>query len=204
MPPLPNTLALENVEDGSSIIASEHRNNYSAIQTAVNALLGILDDGTAGQALLGVGTTLSFGFPSPPSARAYHNAAQSIANATNVALAFNSERFDTDTIHDTATNNSRLTCKTAGKYLVNANVSFAANATGFRQLTIVLNGVTEIAALWLPNQGAGLATTVVVSTLYDLAVNDYIQAFAYQTSGGALDVSVVGNYSPEFSMVKVA
>ena len=33
-------------------------------------------------------------------------------------LSFDSERYDTDSIHDTVTNNSRLTCKTPGKYLI--------------------------------------------------------------------------------------
>lgn len=61
MPTLPSALALETIDDGSSIIASEHRNNYAAIQTALNALLGMLDDGAAGNDILtAVGSTLAF------------------------------------------------------------------------------------------------------------------------------------------------
>ena len=78
-------------------------------------------------------------------ARVYHNAAQAIATSSGTALAFNNERYDTDLIHDPATNNSRLTCQTAGKYLIIANIQWAANATGFRQLGIMLNGTTTIA-----------------------------------------------------------
>ena len=48
-------------------------------------------------------------------AHAYHNAAQSINTASETTLALNSERWDTDSIHDTAVNNSRLTCVTPGK-----------------------------------------------------------------------------------------
>lgn len=44
MPTVPSTISLETVEDGSTIVASEHRNNYSAIQTAVNALVAVLAD----------------------------------------------------------------------------------------------------------------------------------------------------------------
>lgn len=60
MPTLPSSLALEVVDDGSQIVASEHRNNYSAIQQRVNDLLSILDDGVAGQVLTGNGTTLTW------------------------------------------------------------------------------------------------------------------------------------------------
>src|SRR5919108_3473294 len=64
-----------------------------------------------------------------PSVRVFHNATQSITTATETALAFNSERWDTafgsaSTQHDTATNNSRLTAQYAGKYLVVGHVGF--------------------------------------------------------------------------------
>ena len=78
------------------------------------------------------------------SARAYHNTTQSIPNATDTALAMNSEEYDTDTIHDTATNNSRLTFKTAGKYLVWAEIEWAANGTGERFVAIKKNGTTNV------------------------------------------------------------
>jgi hypothetical protein len=63
MATLPSSLALTSIADGSNIVASDHRNNYAAIQTEANALLGILDDGLAGQVFKGVGTTVSFDYP---------------------------------------------------------------------------------------------------------------------------------------------
>lgn len=133
-------------------------------------------------------------------ARAYHNANQSITSATLTVLALNSERYDTDTIHDTATNNSRLTCKTAGVYAISGNVSFAANATGLRELDILLNGATMIASKTVGNVGGTVATIVDVGCDYLLAVNDYVELRVYQDSGGALNVLSTGNYTPEFSM----
>src|SRR6266576_1935140 len=58
-----------------------------------------------------------------PAVRVFHNAAQSLTTGVATALAFNSERFDqagnvADTQHDTVTNNSRLTCRYAGVYLI--------------------------------------------------------------------------------------
>ncbi|MGE5594324.1 MAG: hypothetical protein ACM3X3_11695 [Betaproteobacteria bacterium] len=138
----------------------------------------------------------------PPAARVYHNAAQSIPNATWTTLAFNSERFDTDNIHDTATSNSRLTCKTAGKYLISLSLRFASNATGLRQAQVMLNGTTRI-ALVSQNPISGDPTIVNVSTVYSLSAGDYVEALAYQSSGGALDVEYAIAYSPEFMMVRV-
>lgn len=58
----------------------------------------------------------------PPSVRAFHSATQSIAHAVETTLAFNSETYDSDSMHDNATNNSRLTINTAGLYLFTANI----------------------------------------------------------------------------------
>jgi hypothetical protein len=51
MPALPNTLALASIADGSLEVAVDHRNNYAAIQTAVNAIIAALSGGTNGQLL---------------------------------------------------------------------------------------------------------------------------------------------------------
>lgn len=138
-------------------------------------------------------------------ARAYHNAAQSIANVTTTALALNSEREDTDTIHDTATNNSRLTCKTAGVYAIWGCVEYAANAAGVvRSCSIRLNGATYLISFGVhPIQGGAVATALQAATVYRLAVNDYVELMVYQDSGGALNVNSAGNYSPEFSMLRL-
>jgi hypothetical protein len=148
---------------------------------------------------------LAGGLYSPPAARVYHNASQSVANITLTALALNSERFDTDTMHDTATNNSRLTCKTAGLYEIKGCAAFATSAVGnVRALQIRLNGVTDLGVQYgHPIGGGALSSIITVSTLYELAVNDYVQLMAYQDSGGALNVLSGANYSPEFMCVKV-
>jgi hypothetical protein len=51
---LPSSLALTNIADGSNIVAADHRNNYAAIQTAVNALIAITSNGngTDGDAMV--------------------------------------------------------------------------------------------------------------------------------------------------------
>src|SRR4051812_49348432 len=66
----------------------------------------------------------------PPACRARKTTAQSLNTATLTTVLFDAERFDTDAIHDNVTNTSRLTCQTAGIYVITADLSFASNATG--------------------------------------------------------------------------
>jgi hypothetical protein len=138
-----------------------------------------------------------------PAVRAYHNTTQSIPHNTDTALAFNSERFDTDAIHDTVTNNSRLTAKTAGKYMITGHMEMDANATGVRTMHIMLNGTTVVAMQTGPGL-SGNTAQMSVSTIYELAVNDYVELRVYQTSGGALNVTSTGNRAAEFAMARIA
>lgn len=134
-------------------------------------------------------------------ARVYNNANITISTASDTALTFNSERYDADTIHDTGSNTSRLTCKTAGKYIIVGHVEFASNATGARQVFIRLNGTTDIGRQAYLSPGS--ATRFCITTIYDLALNDYIELVVWQNSGGNLDVVAAGNRSPEFSMQRI-
>jgi hypothetical protein len=136
-------------------------------------------------------------------ARVYHNATQSIPNATDTTLNFNSERADTDVIHDNVTNNPRLTCKTAGVYYIVAGIGFASNTTGRREVFIRLNGATQIASAILPAASGVITRIPPIGTLYPLAVNDYVEVIVNQTSGGALNTDVGANATPEFMMIRL-
>jgi hypothetical protein len=133
-----------------------------------------------------------------PSARVFHTSAQAIPNNTFTALNFGSERWDSAAMHDTVTNNSRITCRVAGEYDIGASVHFAANATGNRFVLLRLNGVTSIGADGSPNFGASQTAYLNTATRYRLAVGDYIEVVVYQDSGGSLNTAVTGNISPEF------
>lgn len=143
------------------------------------------------------------GAPTALGARVYHSANQSVANITVVKLAFDSERWDNNTIHDTSTNNTRLTCKTAGKYAITGNASFAPNVTGFRLLRILLNNTDVIGSMLMPAVGGTERTIVAVSSQWDLAVNDYIELQAYQDSGSSINLEALAKYSPEFMMTRI-
>ena len=135
-----------------------------------------------------------------PMARAFHNAAQSVANNTVSTLAFNSERYDTDTIHDNSTNSERLTCKTAGKYGIWVNIRWASNATGVRDLSLVLSaGPTTIANVNQDSNDTGVHS-MSLYTEYVMAVNEYVTVAVFQDSGGALNVDSASAFTPEFGM----
>ena len=135
-------------------------------------------------------------------ARVYNSANVLIGHLGAQALPFDSERYDTDTIHSTVANTSRLTCKTAGKYLIVGGAGWEANLAGDRFLYIVLNGVTALAYFSSPVRTDG-GCQATVTTIYDLAVADFVELWVNQSSGGNLNVLAVGNWSPEFMMQKI-
>lgn len=135
--------------------------------------------------------------PKTPGARVYHNANQAIATATETALAFNSERFDTDAIHDTATNNSRLTCRTPGIYTIIGTAQWPSSPTS-SQINIRLNGTTHIARSLINSADYQIMN---VAAHYKLSAGDYVELVVRQATGGNLDIVASGNFSPEFSMV---
>lgn len=116
---------------------------------------------------------------------------QSLANATATAIALDTTDTDTDPSgnaqHSTSVNTSRLTCKTAGWYTVGGGMTFASNATGFRWAYLMKNGTTylENSGFQAPT-GTGVSALVSLTTLVYLAVNDYVELYAYQDSGGSL------------------
>lgn len=157
--------------------------------------------GTAGYILASIGGVPTW-VPRDIGARVYNDANQSIPNNVTTTLTFNSELWDTDTIHDNSTNNSRLTCKTAGRYLINGQVRFAASAVGRRQLFLLVNATTQIASTnyGLDTDGNWRGQ---ISSIWPLAVNEYVELQAYQNSGGALNVEIVANYANEFMMQRI-
>ncbi|DBA34793.1 TPA_asm: virion structural protein [Caudoviricetes sp. vir520] len=134
--------------------------------------------------------------------RVFNSANINIPNAAWTTLTFDSERYDTDSIHSTIANTDRLTCQTAGKYQITGNVIFDSNNVGFRLLAIEYNGATLIGRSGNMALNATV-TPLSLSTLYELSVSDYVTLKVYQTSGGALNVRYTGNDSPEFMMQRI-
>jgi hypothetical protein len=120
---------------------------------------------------------------------AYKSAVQSINNSTWSALTFDTENFDTNTFHDNSTNNTRLTIPSGkgGYYSIGGNIVFAGNATGIRAVGIYKNGSAFVYVSGIPG---GVASDIRANFAYvmSLTAGDYVEVYALQTSGGALNI----------------
>lgn len=135
----------------------------------------------------------------PPSCQAYHNAAISIPDEDGTVVTLNSERYDSDSMHSTVTNTSRLTFNTSGIYIVTFVCAFAGNTTGDRQALLRVNGSEFIAghekkAL----SSAGLECGMQVTAVEFFCEDDYVEAVVKQDSTGALNL-LATRYSPILS-----
>lgn len=135
-------------------------------------------------------------------ARVYHDTHQAIPNNVLTTLAFNSERWDNDSIHDLLVNNSRLTCKTAGKYIIVFHGQWETSAVGVRRIIIDHSVDGYIAFIRVGINAAGYCN-MVASTIGDFAVNDFVEVKVLQTSGAPLNFESWPKQSPEFMMQRI-
>ena len=122
-----------------------------------------------------------------PAARVFNSGNISCGDGTFTTLTFDSETFDTDTIHNTGSNTSRLTATTAGIYVVTGHATFDANATGRRALEIRLDNTSSLALQTVASPGA-VNHELSVTTIYALTAGQYVELRAFQNSGGSLNV----------------
>lgn len=143
----------------------------------------------------------------PPACRVYHNTSQNLTNNTRTALDFNSERYDTDTMHSTVTNSTRITFTTAGVYVVGGQIELPADT----DLTAIdwslrVNGSAFIAFDQDNNPGtANVSRGYSIQTQWKFAAADYVEFMVRQvnTSAGAATVIFNASYSPDFYAVWV-
>lgn len=124
----------------------------------------------------------------PPSLRVVNSAAISIPNNADTAITFDTDTFKTDAgMHSTSVNTSRMVCTVAGKYLLHGIVAYAASAAGAIAVRLRVNGTTVVGTH--DRAGSTVAQTIQVTTVYQLAVSDYVEVIAYQNSGGAINAN---------------
>lgn len=127
--------------------------------------------------------------------RVTHSTTQTRAASGTLSIAFDTERWDTDTMHDNVTNNSRITFTTAGVYSVSASIDITSPQIG-DIVAIRLNGTTKIAQS-MCTAAQEWATTL--STIYNFAATDYVELILTTTAtAGTRTVTQSGNFTPEF------
>jgi len=145
----------------------------------------------------------------PPSCRVTASSTANVSTGAITLVAFDGESWDwpTSAMHDTSTNNSRLVAPIAGKYVISATTEWTANATGLRAIQIRKNaggssvGGTCMAELDVPAAASQL-WTVHFSDVYELAANDYLEVFRYQSSGGNLAPTAGNNPTPAWASLR--
>lgn len=127
----------------------------------------------------------------PPIFLGYQSAAQSIPDSTYTAVTFDTEIVDSYSGHSTTTNTSRYTAQVAGYYDVVGKVGFVTSGTGRRIGTLYVNGA-ELGYTRTEQTPSGTAasnTTCIALAPVFLNVNDYVELFAFQSSGAPLNTS---------------
>lgn len=113
------------------------------------------------------------------------SAAEATADATEKAIPWDAETYDNVDDNWAIGNATRLTAQRDGNYLIHFGGEWEEDATGYRQMSIKLNGATYLA---VKQEDAADHYKFSVSTQYVLSATDYVEAVVYQTSGGALDI----------------
>jgi hypothetical protein len=139
-------------------------------------------------------------------ARVSATATQSLTNNATTKVTFNTasstpttDSYDPQGWFDNA--NDRIVIGQAGFYTISANCGFASNATGRRLVQIFVNGADRGG---LQVAASTTATTILsTSTNVYLAVNDYVEVFATQQSGGALNTVFVAGVYPSLSLGRI-
>jgi len=124
-----------------------------------------------------------------PTCKAIKATNYTLASGSDVALPFDGEEWDTNNMHDTSTNPSRITVPSGGYYFVSGVARFASSTTGGRQVAITVNGgITYIQNKRGGTVGAGGTDEVPIAGVVKCNANDYIELHVYQDTGGNLTV----------------
>lgn len=123
----------------------------------------------------------------PTRAKLRSSASQTIANNSWTALNFNLEDVDVGGGHSTVTNTSRWTAPESGMVLASAVYSPASNATGRRGVRFAKNGTVVPSSQSMVLAGTtSLLNIASVTHMIPVVAGDFIEAQAYQESGGNL------------------
>lgn len=142
-------------------------------------------------------------FFDPPACRINHNTTQSMTSDTDTIVTFNSERYDTASMHDLVVTPTRITIPIAGLYLLSFSGELV-SANDYQQVYMYfrLNGTTAIGVGQTGSKtGGGSGFEINGTTVWKFAVSDYVEVFVRQTNSLSQNrnLTSVTNYTPEFS-----
>lgn len=154
----------------------------------------IADDAVQGAQIKdGEITSAKLAQPKPYSCKATRASFQAVANITTVYVNLTAEEFDDDSMHDLVTDNTRITCKRAGRYFVIAEIqtdSYTPAAAHPWMFAVLKNRTTLVCReiVYMPSSPDAQYLKGNFSGYVELAENDYIELNAYQNSGQSINV----------------
>lgn len=113
-----------------------------------------------------------------PTFSAYHSTTQSISSTTWTKCTFNTERFDTNSNYDNATN-YRFTPTVAGYYIITSTIA-SESSLSYLYLELRKNGASEILSIGTATNATG---TCVTGVMYLNGSTDYVEAWCFASSG---------------------
>jgi len=121
-----------------------------------------------------------------PAFFAHKTGNQTVAQDTQVLVAFETEIFDTNNTFTNTSGNYKFTPGVSGKYVIHASLYFATPAAGnFHRLYVYKNG-SSYAELGQSNNG--YEEGVNMSTIVDSDTNDYFQIYTRHNKGSSITV----------------
>ncbi|PJF45116.1 MAG: hypothetical protein CUN55_00570 [Phototrophicales bacterium] len=136
-------------------------------------------------------------------ASVYNSANISIPKNADTLITFDSEEYDTDSYHSTATNTGRLTVPSTAKYIVHASVSLDGNNQDIIKIKFRKNGTTIVSEFFLDIPGLD-GETFFLTDILDLAANDYLELLVFHSAGASRNVLATTNISPYFKIARLA
>ena len=127
-----------------------------------------------------------------PAFSAYANATTSVASSTFTKVNINAESYDTNNNFNTT--NSRFTPTIAGYYQINGNFLISGASVGIVVPFIFLNGNIS----WVGSQSlCNISQTSAAASalVYCNGSTDFIELYAYQTSGSTLTIQTNSGYT---------
>lgn len=141
-----------------------------------------------------------------PCAIVYHSSAQNSSVGSYQAISFDSEEKDTDSMHSTVTNNSRVTLTETGLYVCWANVSII-DLSGAFTVALTIQHSSEAVTPLGTSQITRSGSQSVINYLryvYTEASSTYVEAKVYQSAGTTTNaIAQATDRFPFFAVCKI-
>jgi hypothetical protein len=124
--------------------------------------------------------------------KVYRNTNQSFANATDTNCKFTSSELpngiDTTKMFDISVSDEKIKIKESALYLATAQIRYASNATGFRELALNDDSIASVVTRASTNAVSAGSTCLSVCSIFYWPKDTNVWMGGWQNSGGALNI----------------